>query len=196
MLGGILLTGGASTRMGVDKARLTLAGETFAVRAEELLVPLVALAVEVGPGVSTMFAVREQPAGSGPLAAVVAGHAALREMGLEALAPCLVIACDLPLLTESVLARLASWPTTASVVPVIGGFAQPLCARWSAGDLASARDALAGGERSLQAHPDRSSALLVSEGEWGVEVEAFSDVDSPEDLRRLGLGRAVLGERS
>ncbi|HVB06807.1 MAG TPA: NTP transferase domain-containing protein [Acidimicrobiales bacterium] len=187
MTGGILLTGGTSARMGVDKATLLVGGVTLAERVGELLAAAVALAVEVGRGTSHLATTLEQPPGAGPLAAVAAGHAALVERGLGADVPCLVVACDLPLLSAAVLDRLVAYAGHWSVLPVIDGHAQPLCARWSAEDLAAAPLALAAGERSLRGLPDRRQAVLLDEAYWGADAGCFLDVDAPSDLRRLGL---------
>ncbi len=127
---GILLTGGTSRRMGFDKASIPIGGVPCAARVAKVLRAVVAHAVEVGPGTSGLPAVREEPPGGGPLVAVCAGARALEESGSTR--PALVVACDLPLVTESVLRTLADWPGSRSVVPMIGGRPQPLCARWSA----------------------------------------------------------------
>ena len=67
---GILLTGGRSRRMGVDKATLVLDGETLAVRAGRRLAAACAPTLEVGDGLSGLPSLREWPPGSGPLAAL------------------------------------------------------------------------------------------------------------------------------
>jgi hypothetical protein len=77
----ILLTGGASRRMGQDKSQLIMEGSTLAIRASSLLQRVVETAVEVGPGVSGLPSTREQPPGGGPLVAIAAGCRALRENG-------------------------------------------------------------------------------------------------------------------
>lgn len=184
-LGGILLTGGSSSRMGVDKATIDFRGALIGQRTAELLIAVVRLAVEVGSGVTTLPAVQEHPVGQGPLAAVVAGRAALIERGLARNASCIVLACDLPLLTTEVLVTLSAPPLDRSLLPMLDGTAQPLCARWSAGDLDQARRALAAGQRSLRGLPDRSQALLLDEGHWGERRNALQDADTPEELERL-----------
>lgn len=108
-------------------------------------------------------------------------------MGLNENAPCLVLACDLPLLESYVLEEIANWPGDRSVLPVIDGFAQPLCARWSSQDLGRAGVAFDEGVRSLQRLPDRDHAVLVDECFWEGHAVAFYDADTPEDLARLGI---------
>jgi molybdopterin-guanine dinucleotide biosynthesis protein A len=187
LVGGILLTGGASRRMGFDKARLEVSGALNVVRLAGLLEAASRPAIEVGPGVSGLEAVREDPVGAGPLVAVCAGAAALRAHGYAG--PAIVVACDLPLLGRGVLPWLAGWPGAGSVVPVVEGYPQPLCARWSASDLTAVAALVSGGERSMKALLGRPGVLLVDEKGWphGVSARDFADVDTPEDAARLGL---------
>jgi molybdopterin-guanine dinucleotide biosynthesis protein A len=183
----ILLTGGKSRRLGHDKSQLIVEGSTLAVRTARLLRLVVETAIEVGPGVSGLPMTLEQPPGEGPLAALAAGCLALRDQGHDGSA--LAIACDLPLLSESVLRLLVDWDSAGSVVPVVQGRPQPLCARWSARDLDAVGPMFARGVRSLQHLATQSDVVLLGEAEWGLvaRAEQFSDVDTPEDLERLGL---------
>lgn len=183
----MLLTGGASRRMGFDKASLSIEGIPNAERLARVLCQVVTPVIEVGPGTSGLAAVVEDPPGSGPLVATAAGATALHDVGH--LGPSLVLACDLPLIDEAALRLLAGWPGGRSVVPVVDGYPQPLCARWSPEDLAAAADLVAAGERSMQALLARPEVILVDEADWSstVRADAFSDVDSPADLERLGL---------
>lgn len=184
---GLLLTGGSSRRMGHDKARLLVAGEPLARRTARLLAAVAAPALEVGPGVTDLEAVREEPPGDGPLAAIVAGAQALGRLGHRG--PALVLACDLPLLTADALAVVAGRPGARSVLPFLGGRAQPLCARWSADDLDEAAVRLARGERSLAGLPDRRDAEILDELAWpsGVGAGALRDADTPAELAALGV---------
>jgi molybdopterin-guanine dinucleotide biosynthesis protein A len=183
----MLLTGGTSRRMGHDKSQLIIDGTTLAIRTAELLLSVVEFAVEVGPGVSGLPATREDPPGKGPLAAVVAGQLKLRELGHEGAV--LVVACDLPFLSEPLLRWLTEWESPNSVVPFVHDRAQPLCARWAAHDLDQAQELLGLGIRSVQYLVEQPGVNLLGESEWGhvARAESFSDVDSPDDLRRLGL---------
>jgi molybdopterin-guanine dinucleotide biosynthesis protein A len=101
----------------------------------------------------------------------------------------LLLACNLPFMTAEVLALIVTWPGGASVVPRVGGHAQLLCARWSAADLAAALVLVAEGERSMQALVRRPGVVFVDEEAWpgGVARHAFADVDTLDDLARLGL---------
>ena len=183
----ILLTGGESRRMGRDKSQLLIGGVTLAVRTAALLTSVVTVAIEVGPGVSGLFATTDDAPGEGPLGGVVAGCRALRTRGHDGSA--LVVACDLPFLSRALLELLVEWDSLQSVVPVVEGIAQPLCARWSARDLDLAGELFARGERSLRHVSGQPGAVLLGESDWGAVASAreLSDVDTPDDARRSGI---------
>ena len=175
----MLLTGGSSRRMGTAKAGLLLEGETLARRAARVLGAVCESVVEVGPGWTELPSVLEDPPGSGPLAALVAGADALDVHG-----PVLLLACDLPFVEEELLRLLIDWPGVATVVPIdAAGVAQPVCARYSAVGIERARALLATGERSLQPLVSDRGAERIS----GFPVRALTDVDTPETARELGL---------
>jgi len=186
---GVLLTGGASRRMGRDKAMLPVGGVPNAVRLADLLNLVCLLAFEVGPGRSGLPTTLEEPAGSGPLAAVHAGADALHRVGYRG--PALVLACDLPYVGLPVLVWLASWPGTASMVPVVHGRPQPLCARWSDRDLEVAGTLAQEGERSMKALLEevKDGVFFAGEASWpdGVTARDFIDVDSAATSAELGL---------
>lgn len=186
---GILLTGGASRRMGTDKARLRIEGQVAARRVGDLLARVTDPVLEAGPGRSGLANVLEPSPGSGPLHGLAAAASALSEMGHTG--PALVVACDLPLLNEGLLRLLASWPAPPanSVVPVVGGRPQFLCSRLSATALRAA-PALAGtGQRSMRALLEAVPVTWMDEAVWGEVATArhFADTDHPGDLDALGL---------
>lgn len=186
----ILLTGGASRRMGRDKASIELAGEggriTLAERTARLLASAAAPVVEVGPARPGIWAVREEPPGSGPLAATAAGWAALDGRGWSG--PVLVVATDLPRLNAGLLGWLAAHPADRAVVPVAGNRVQPLCARYRASDLATARDLVASGRRAMSDLLAAIDPVLIPEADWSGpagDAGALDDVDTPADLDRV-----------
>ena len=194
MVAGLLLSGGSSRRMGVDKAAIEVDGERLVDRAARLLSAVCAPVIEVGPGYTGLDSVREEPAGTGPLAAMDAGGQALRTRGHRG--PALLLAVDLPLVSEELLRFLATYPGHGSVVPFVGGEPQPVCARYSGEALRRARAAVEAGERSIRALlrdlPDLQWAGPRMWGHVAAERE-LEDVDTPEDLRRLGLDLRRLG---
>lgn len=176
---GLLLTGGASSRMGVPKATLMVAGETIADRTAARLLQVCDPVVEVGPGYSGLRRVDEDPPGRGPLAALVAGADAVDTGG-----PVLLLACDLPFVTEALLGRLAGWDGTGTVVPVdLAGREQLVCARYSPEAIDRARIQLADGERSLRSVLRDGDFVRVTD----VDPQELIDVDTPEDAKRWGI---------
>ena len=180
---GVLLTGGASRRMTTDKANIVWRGETLAARAARVLAVACDPVIEVGSGATTLRYVREDPSGAGPLAALVAGARALGSPG-----PVVVLACDLPFVEPPVLSLLADWPGRGTVIPVVDGRLQYACARYGPDALERAEIALAAGDHSLRAASGDDYDVLA-EAQWQVSAAAntFADVDTPDDLRRLGL---------
>ncbi len=186
-LAGVLLTGGESRRLGVDKATLVFDGERLVDRAARRLAAVCDPAIEVGPGYSSLRSVRESPAQSGPLCALVAGAAALREAGFTG--SMLVLATDLPEVDVGLLSLIASWPGDDSAVPVFEGRRQYLCARWSEDALAVAARMVGEGVRSLHALADAVTVIEIGEADWEVAASdaAFADVDTAADAARLGI---------
>src|ERR671923_1218080 len=168
---GLLLTGGASRRMGTDKALIEVGGQRLVDRAAAVLAAVADPVVEVGPGWSGLPAVREDPPGSGPLAALSAGAAALRALGHDG--PVLVLAVDMPRVTVELLRLLARRPGPATAVPRADGHPQPMCARYGPDVLAAVDERLAAGGRSLR---DLLETLAASGVVSWVEPEEWEPV--------------------
>jgi len=144
---GALLLGGASQRMGRDKASLRFGPASLAERAAALLAALCEDVALVGG---------EPPGGtSGRRVSDVAGpQSALRGLvsALDATqaSQVLVLATDLPLVTPDLLCALVAWPACDAVIPRTPDGAHPLCARYRREPvLASARANLAAGRLKL-----------------------------------------------
>jgi molybdopterin-guanine dinucleotide biosynthesis protein A len=189
---GLLLTGGRSRRMGVDKAMIRVGDVTLAERTAAVLAAATAPTLEVGPGHSGLPSVVEAPPGGGPLCALAAGARALEDRGHAG--PAVVLPTDLPHVEVDLVRRLAAHPAPGSVVVVVGGRPQWLVARWSPAALGRARDLVAAGER-------RMDALVLADA--GADVTWLDgprwtgqalDVDTPEDLDRAGLHRPARRE--
>ena len=184
---GILLTGGRSRRLGVDKASLVLDGETLAQRAARRLGAVCEPVVEVGDGVSPLPSVREQPSGSGPLAALATAGTWLRDRGHHG--PALLLAVDLPAVDEQVLRWLRDRPGEPTSVLRIDGHLQPVCARYGPDALLAATSLVAGGVRALHEVFDVVEHDVVDADEWRIVADAdtFLDVDTRDDAERFGI---------
>ena len=193
---GILLTGGASSRMGVDKATLVLhpGAPTLAQRAAAELLAVAAPVIEVGPGVSGLRSVAEEGVHPGPLVALGAAVAALGAgLGTKGGgASALVLACDMPLVDRALLGWLASYPGDGTVIPLDSeeGRPQTLCARWSDRALSSIAELVAHGERSLRPLLRLPDVTLIPALQWAPRagpagLRALDDVDTSADVERL-----------
>jgi molybdopterin-guanine dinucleotide biosynthesis protein A len=184
---GLLLTGGASRRLGRDKATLRVGGETLAERAARVLSLACSPVLEVGPGVSGLPAVREDPAGAGPLTALAAGGAALADRDVGG--PVVVLGVDQVRVEVPLLRLLVRWPGRSTVLPVAGGRLQTVCARWAPDALHEAQARRAAGERSLRWVADLPGTVVLPEAVWRAVApfDAFDDVDTPADAVRLGV---------
>lgn len=186
---GLLLTGGSSRRMGTDKATLDVGGERLVDRAVRVLCAVCDPVLEVGPGVSGLRVVREDPPGAGPLAALVAGAAALQVEHV------LLLAVDLPFVSAPLLALIADWPGDGAVVPVVGGRPQHVCARYGPESLVEAAARYSAGERSLRWVCGLPGTVELDEVAMRAVASerSFADLDSPEDLDRWGLRSSSCG---
>ncbi|MHB1548177.1 MAG: molybdenum cofactor guanylyltransferase [Acidimicrobiales bacterium] len=190
---GLVLTGGRSRRMGSDKSLLRVDGEALAERIGRLVASVADPVVEVGPGRSGLATVAERVPGGGPFLAVLDGWDVLVRSVRR---PVVVVACDLPLLDRAFLVWLATHGSDRSVVPMLAGEPQPLCARWRPDDLDRMAVLAARGARSFRQVYDKLDVETPSPEAWqGVGLpDGPDDLDTPEDIQRLGLvGRVAPG---
>ena len=177
-----MLTGGASRRMGSPKSALPIDGGTFGQRLADLLVTVAGPVLEVGAGTTSLDRVVDDHPGGGPLAAIATGWKALTPRPSAVV----VLACDLPYLTRAFLVRLVAAESEGSVVPEVGGQLQPLCACYTASTLDLAGPLVRSGARAMRDLLDAAPFTVLPAAGW---ARALADVDTPEDLERLGLPR-------
>lgn len=121
---GVVLAGGASRRMGRNKAELTLMGKTLLERQadkfQELGIRDIMLSGENCPPLPGARVIPDEYAGKGPLGGL---HACLRAAKNPA---CLVVSVDTPLIPAEVLARLCRAHTGGVTVLRHSGREEPL----------------------------------------------------------------------
>jgi molybdopterin-guanine dinucleotide biosynthesis protein A len=184
---GFAFAGGASRRMGEDKALLPWRGTSLLDHAVSRL-GQVAASVGILSGGSVRYHDRGLPvivdatAGAGALGGVCAALAAHRTSAG------LFLAIDLPLVPASLLARLVEASADVdAVVPVTPRGAEPLCAVYGPACLDPIRSALARGDFKMTAFwPDvRVRTLGVEElSAFGDPERLFLNVNAREDYER------------
>lgn len=181
------MTGGSSRRMGRPKAALPSRdhGEcrSIAQRTAAILAGVTGPVLEVGPGYTGLPHVSEDPPGGGPLAAVAAGAVELLRVGSTG--PAVVLATDMPMLEPGLVEWLAAYPDPRSVIPVVGGRAQPLCARYDRKALDAAVEIIQAGGRAMKDLLCAVDHVLAGPEEWGragIPEEWFADADTPADF--------------
>jgi molybdopterin-guanine dinucleotide biosynthesis protein A len=180
---GAVLCGGASRRMGRDKATLVVDGEAMARRVSDALRAAGATGVvAIGGDPDELAAlglqvVPDDEPGAGPLAATIT---ALRSARAEVV---VVLACDL--LTPSARAvttlveRLAeAGPSTDAAIPVVDGVHQWTHAAWHRRALDALVAARASGATSLRRAAEDLTIAAVSD----LSPPDVADADDPFDL--------------
>jgi molybdopterin-guanine dinucleotide biosynthesis protein A len=174
---GFILVGGASSRMGTDKAWLELDGRSFVERIQSALVSITTKtslvgAKEGGAALSLLPSVADVHVKWGALGGL---HAALAASDARWAA---VVACDLPFVTGELFVRLASLRENFdAVVPQQpDGRRQPLCALYR---TTVCRDRA---EELIEAGERRPRALLDAVQTRLVAFEELSDLDGASDF--------------
>ena len=196
--GAVVLCGGQSTRMGRDKATLPFGlHETMLQRVVRLLgevVPLQRIVCAAAPGqqlpplpADVRVVVDRQP-GSGPLAGLVAGLAALDEQADAVF----VTSCDVPLLVPAIVQRMfelldVSDPAADIVAPHDGERFHPLAAVYRIDVLPVAEALLESDDRSLMALLDTCLTPRVAADELrdvDPELLSLTACNTPEEYEQ------------
>jgi molybdopterin-guanine dinucleotide biosynthesis protein A len=195
-LGGVVLCGGASARMGSPKEWLEWNGETLLARVIRIVstvaAPVIAASragVELPPLPRDVRRVNDAPGYEGPLAGLLAGMEALSASRRAVF----VTACDHPLLRPAFIralaARLGDHP---GVVPVLDGQTYPLTAVYRLETLPLLREWMDRGERSAKGFAARCGALRVDARELAAvdaEWESLRNVNDRQAYERLARPR-------
>lgn len=175
---GVILAGGRSSRMRVDKATVDVAGRPMiAWVATALATACETVVVAGGSGTDDLPLLPDAlPAHRGPLAGVVT---AMDNFPREMLA---VVAVDQPWLRGDTVARLGDLAGGMAAAPVDGGVRQTTCAVYPPALADLARQELAG-DGSLQSLLDLASFIpVVHWHEWGEDGRSWFSADTPDSL--------------
>lgn len=186
---GFILTGGASSRMGRDKARLLFEGQTFVQRIANELCSVTKLITMIGKASEkaglNLPSAPDVHKNWGALGGVHAAISACRADWA------LVVACDLPFVTAALFARLASLRDDFDAVAAIQSDdrPQPLCALYrTVPCLTMAERLINSGERKPVAllQSIRTRWVLFSELEDLPGAQRFFDnINTPQDYARI-----------
>ncbi len=192
-LSGVVLAGGASRRLGVDKATLSFGGrplleivvEKLAAVCAEVIVACGSRAGGDKPPLPVRF-VEDPIPGQGPLAGV---QAALTAAPAEF---ALVVACDMPFLDPRLLAYMAGLPRRyQALVPRVGGRWHPLHAIYARSCLPIIDSLLAQGGNSLEELLSRLDVQALSEDELLRHDPQGLSLFNLNDDRDLARARAI-----
>ena len=194
---GLVFAGGASSRMGRDKALVRVGGATLVERAVATVRaaggdPLVLTPPRPPEAIAGARQIDETEGGGpgGPLPALRRGLAAC---GPDALA--VALACDLPLVPPALLRSLASLPGAwDAAVPRAAGILQVMAAAYRTGCLGAIDRALLRGDRSLHHWLGEVEVRVIEEAALAPHGGAaiFLNVNEPADR---DLAEAALAAR-
>jgi molybdopterin-guanine dinucleotide biosynthesis protein A len=182
---GFILAGGESSRMGRDKALLELNGEALIVRVTRLLELVADGCAVIGDSIRleglALRTIADDYPGAGPLGGIAT---ALRASQAEWN---LIVACDLPYLTQEWLEFLIGRAVRSgadAVLPMNERGAEPLCAVYRKQAEAEIRAALDRGTRKVTDGLADVRIEFIELGEWkGFDSDGllFKNMNSPAD---------------
>ncbi len=196
MVGGVVLCGGRSRRMGTDKAVLCLEGKILL----EYVLDQVRLGIGQGrlvvvaaagqplPPLAGVEVIRDEEAYPGPLAGLWKAFSSWE--GPEEWA--MVTGCDAPGLVPGLLRYLGSVQQGEVVLPVVGGYEQPLVACYHIPKCLAKLRTMATGNGSLRSFTAKLDRHEVGEEEirrWDVQLESFWNCHDPLDWEKWRSGK-------
>lgn len=184
-----ILAGGASSRMGTNKALLDVRGVPLLRRQLDVLRPIAAevLLGANDPAPYAGFDVRIVPDRLAEPCSLTGLHALLHAATRPHL---LAVACDLPFLNPELLRDLLGRRHDADVVlPVSDRGPEPLHAVYARGCLPAIEAAARRGDwKMLGFHKDvRVETVRIRDSEWAVDGRSpFTNVNTPDEWRAAG----------
>src|SRR5438270_126930 len=184
---GFVLAGGKSSRMGANKAFLSLDGTTLLQRTKQVLETICKEVFILGSrelygGFGDCY--EDVYHDCGPLGGIqVALLHSTTQFNL-------ITAVDTPFLAPDFLGYMLERAMQSSAMvtaPQIGGYAEPVCAVYSRDFLPIAETALKAGNYKIVPLFPREQTLIITEAELGqfaLGPEMFDNLNTPEDFER------------
>lgn len=182
-----ILAGGKSTRMGTDKAFVSLGGRTLLARMLDVarsITPDVFIVGDRAKFAPFAPVIEDLFAGCGPLGGI---HAALRASQTELN---LVLAVDTPFvslaLLQFLLSRAANSRSSAVTVPRANGGLQPLCAVYRRDFADVAEQSLRAGQYKIDSLFAQTNTQTIGEQELevaGFAPRIFRNLNTPDELK-------------
>lgn len=180
----LILAGGASQRMGQDKASLLFSGRTLLQQVASALQPLfkdIIVSTRAHRSNCNLQQVIDHPAHKGPLAGLIAGLEQTRTSWV------FVVACDMPFIAPALVEYLSGLRNGFdAVVPVVSGHPQPMAAFYSRHSLDALHGMMNdGASHSMRELLDKLSVHYVDEETLRAHdpiLQSFFDLDTPQDI--------------
>jgi len=180
-----ILAGGASRRMGTNKALLKVEGDPLITRVYQTLAGLFheVFIVTNTPEEYAFLPCRKVPDLIPDCGAIAGLHSAIVHSSSERT---FVTACDMPTLDPKFIARLCAIDTSAeAIVPLNRDkLREPLHAIYAKGAVPSIESIIEAGDKSILIVLDRLNTRLVGQDEIG-GTESFQNINTPEEYQRL-----------
>jgi molybdopterin-guanine dinucleotide biosynthesis protein A len=187
---GFVLAGGASRRMGFDKAELPFGSERMVDRQIRLLRALCRSVSIIGPPArfadTGIQVYEDEIPGKGPLGGI---HTGLRRARTEF---SLFLSCDMPLMEERFLRylceRALASRASVTVPPPWAQGRYPLCAVLRRRVLSTVRSCLASGQNQVGRFFSSSQRRTISKAEFaraGFSPRIFCNLNTPEEYERV-----------
>jgi molybdopterin-guanine dinucleotide biosynthesis protein A len=197
-VGGIVLCGGKSTRMGVPKATLPFGGETMLQRVVRLLGAVVSPVIVVAareqslpPLPDSIAVARDEREAKGPLEGIRAGLSALP----ESIDAAYITSCDVPLLVPAFVERMIALMGDDDIaVMEVDGFPHPLSAIYRRNVLPQVESLLANDRLRPVFLFDAVRTRRVKPEEMTVvdpELKTLRNLNTPDDYRAALLDAGV-----
>jgi len=179
----IILAGGASKRMGRDKASLSVNGETLLQSVIARVQPLfvhTSISVRQPRADVLLPQICDTQADGGPLVGLIS---ALEKITTPWV---FMVACDMPFVVPALIEQLASLRADhQAVIPVVDEHAQPLAAFYARSCLPVLQQSLASGNKSLLGAMKTFDVRYVAADElvqFDPQLRSFFDLDTPQDV--------------